>query len=479
MWYSSMVASKKAAALLSICLTALLATIKLAVGLLSGSLSILAEAADALIDLVTDGVAYIAVRVSDLPPDDDHPYGHARAENLSALAQTFLITLTYTLVLWQAFIRIFLEPRIPELSLAVFLIIIISLCINLGRVVVLHKAATRLKSQALAASVANFSADILRSFVILLALGLVLVHQHLGLPFWLAVRLDAIVAVIVALFAFHTAWKLGKKTVHTLMDGVPYDLNRRLVGRIARLPAVVPNSAQVRARFVGEQPFVEVRVGMPRGHSLEEAQELVQRVKDAVQMDLEKANVLVHVEPTRTITESHTTTVYSTAQRLGLRVHHLDIYQLNDEVRVEMDLELPGSMTLAEAHPYSEQLESAIAAELPCHAVVAVHLEPRHDQVRPAVRYAPVDERVRKAISTLPDAASIIKSETLLTNNGIIVTLHCRFPGTTLLTEVHNAMARMEQDLRHLIPEVVRVQIDPEPCELSSPPRKLPAAGGK
>lgn len=467
MWYG-MIASKKAAALLSIGFTAFLAVIKLAIGLLSGSLSILAEAADGIIDLVTDGVAYVAVRVSDLPPDDDHPYGHARAENLSALAQTFLITLTYTLVLWQAFIRIVLEPRMPDLSLAVFLVIIVSLLINLARVVALRQAATRLKSQALAASVTNFTADILRSLVVLLALGLILAQPRFELPAWLVVRLDAIAAVAVALFALHTAWKLGKQTVHTLMDGVPYDLNRRLAGRIASLPAVVPDSARVRARFVGSQPFVEVRVGMPRGHSLEEAQELVQKVKDAVQMDLEQASVLVHVEPTRTLTESYITTVYSTAQRLGLRVHHLDIYQLNDEVRVEMDLELPGSMTLAEAHPYSERLESSIAAELPCQVVVAVHLEPRHDQVRPAVRYAPVDKRVREAINTLPDAASILTSETLLTNNGIIVTLHCRFPGTTLLTEVHNAMARMEQDLRRLIPEVVRVQIDPEPCELSA-----------
>ncbi|NJN68749.1 MAG: cation-efflux pump [Chloroflexaceae bacterium] len=455
--------SKKSAALLSVGLTVLLASVKLLIGFVSGSLSILAEAADAVIDLVTDGVTFLAVRVSDLPPDEDHPYGHARAENLGALAQAVLMVMTYGWVLVQVGKTLLLAPQRPAFSLWFFLVMSLSLGINLVRVQVLRQAASRFKSQALKASATNFLNDILRSLVVLLTMGVIMLAPRLSLPSWFVERCDAIAAALVALVALRGAWILGKQAIHTLMDGIPYDLSHRLTSRIAALPSVVPNSASVRARFVGEQPFVEVMVGMPRGHSLEEAHELAHKVEDAIRLDLHEASVLVHVEPTRTVTEPYTTAVYSAAQRLGLRVHNLAIYQLKEEIRIEMDLELPGSMTLTEAHPFSERLEAAIAAELSCPTVIAVHLEPRHDQVQPAVRYAPLEAQVCQAITALPNAASIGLTEALLTNDGVVITLRCYFPGDTRLTDVHTAMARTERDLRRVIPDVVRVQIDPEP----------------
>jgi cation diffusion facilitator family transporter len=472
--------SKKAAAFLSIGFSIILALVKLTVALLSGSLSILAEAADSIIDLVTDGVTLLAVRIAARPPDENHPYGHARAENLGALAQAVLLVVLAGGVMWSGFERIFFVPGIPDISAWMFAVIAFSIGINGVRVYKLHRAACQFKSQALAASVVNFANDILRSVVVLLAMGLIVLHQRVSLPLptWFIQRFDAFAAVIVSLIALRMAWVLGEQAIHALMDSVPDDLGRRLESRISRLPTVVPNSAQVRARFVGEQPFVEVMVGMPRGLSIEEAHELISSVEDTIRADLREAEVLVHVKPTRTSAEPYTTAVYSAAQRLGLRVHHLDIYQLKDGVRVDMDLELPCNLTLQEAHTYSENLETAIANELPCPAHIAVHLEPRYDHVHPAVRYEPVEQKVHEVLETLSYISSIVKSETFMTDEGLIVTLHCRFPAHTLLTDVHTAMARMEQELRRAMPDILRVQIDPEPvCEETAFPNPLPQKG--
>jgi cation diffusion facilitator family transporter len=455
--------TKQSAAWLSVGLSIVLAVIKVGISLISGSLSLLAEAVDSIIDLISDGVTLFAVRIADLPPDDNHPYGHARAENLGALAQTVLMLATYGWVLWNGVEQILYTPQMPEISLWVILVVIASLVINMMRVYWLNRAAKDHKSDTLAASVTNFTNDILRSLFVLVALLLIYLNPWLHIPHWFIIRVDAIAAVIVAIVAISAAWRVGNSAIYHLMDSVPDELSHRLIHRISELPSVVPDSAQVRARFVGKQPFVEVTVGMPRGLSLEEAHELTHNVENAIRMDLKEAQVLVHVEPTRTITEPYTTTVYSTAHRLGLRVHNLDIYQLKDAVRIDMDLELPESLTLQEAHTHSEQLEAAIAAELPCETVVAVHLEPRHDQVRPAVRYAPIIEQVNLEIEKLACARTILKSDALLTDEGVIVTIHCHFPGNTLLTDVHTAMAQMERNLRHALPDVVRVQIDPEP----------------
>jgi len=257
---------------------------------------------------------------------------------------------------------------------------------------------------------------------------------------------------------------MGRNAIHALMDDVPADLSRRLVRQVTALPSVVPDSVQMRTRFVGEQPYVEVTVGTPRGGSLEEAHQLTEAVEAVIREELAGANVLVHVEPARTATEPYTTAVYAAAHRLGLHVHNLDIYQLADSVRVDVDLELPTDLTLGEAHTSSERLEQAVCAELGDRTIVAVHLEPRRDRVQPAVRYAPLNEELRRVVAQLPGAEAVAQVEALLTDAGTIVTLRCAFPPETPLSEVHTAMARLERELRRAVPDVVRVQIDPEPA---------------
>lgn len=459
-----MTESKQSIALASVGSSALLAVMKFVVGIATGSLGLLADAFDSLLDILATGITFLVVRLADLPPDENHPYGHARAENLGALAGTVLLFATAGWVLWRALEQILLSPTIPEVTIWSFLVLIVSLTVNLLRVRALRRAATQFKSPTLEANAANFTNDIFSSLVVLISMGLIALNRWLALPLWLVGRIDALAAVMVAGVLFYVAWGLGVRSIRALMDDVPRDLSRRLTYRIADLPDVVPNSARVRMRFVGEQPFVEVTVGTPRGRSLEEAHQLTEDVERVVRAELQEADVLVHVEPARTAAESYTTTVYATAHRLGLHIHNLDLYQLAGEVRVEMDLELPVHLTLAEAHTHSERLEAAIAAELPCCTVVEVHLEPRRDHVQPAVRYPPITDQVRQVIRGLPDADAFLQVETLLTEEGIIVTLHCPFPGETPLTTVHSEMTRIEHDLRRAMPDVVRVQIDPEPA---------------
>lgn len=455
--------TKKSAALFSFGCSVAIAMIRVSVGVLSGSLSILAEAADSLIDLVSDTITFFAVRIADVPPDANHPYGHARAENLGALAQAVLMVAAYGWVLAQACKQIVRSSDPPHLSPWVFVVIIVALFINAGRVHYLSRAAHQLRSQTLAASVTNFRSDMLRSLLVIVALSVMALSPWLPFPSWFILRLDAIVAAVVSVLAIRAAWGIGYQAMYVLMDGIPGDLNTFLSRRISQVPRVVSDHIQVRTRFVGEQPFVDVQVGMARGHSLEEAYELAHDVENVVQRSLGAASVIVSVAPIRTMAESYNTAVYSVAQRLGLRVHNLNIYEIGGDVRVEMDLELPEHMSLAEAHVHSERLEDAVVSELPCKTRVAVHLEPRHDHIHAATRDAPVQEQVVEHLNSLPCASSLVGVETLRTDAGVIVTIRRQFPGVMLLTDVHIAMAQMEREIRRVMPDLVRVQIDPEP----------------
>ncbi len=457
--------TKRSAALASVFSGGLLTALKLAVGISTGSLAILAEAAHSALDLLAAGITFMVVQIADLPPDENHPYGHARAEHLGALAEAVLLVVTAVLVLRESYLRLFVHPEMPEISIWAFAVMIVSVVVDWRRSRALKRAADEFKSDALAADAAHFTNDLLSTGVVLAGLTLIaLAAPRQLLPEWLLIRTDAIAAAVVALIALWVSWGMALRAIRALMDDVPADLSRRLVRQVNALPSVVPDSVQMRTRFVGQQPYVEVTLGTPRGGSLEQAHQLTEAVEAVIREELAGANVLVHVEPARTATEPYATAVYASAHRLGLHVHNLDIYQLADSVRVDMDLELPTDLTLGEAHTSSEQLERAICEELGGTTTVAVHLEPRRDHVRPAVRYAPLTEELRRVVAQLPGADAVAQVEALLTDAGTIITLRCAFPPETPLSEVHNAMARLERELRRAVPDVVRVQIDPEPA---------------
>ena len=465
----SQIASKRSAALASVASGVLLTAIKLAVGVATGSLAILAEAAHSALDLLAAGITFMVVQVADLPPDENHPYGHARAEHLGALAEAVLLVVTALLVLRESFLRVFVHAELPESSVWAFVVMLVSLVVDWRRSRALKQAAEHYNSQALAADAAHFTNDMVSTAVVLAALTVIAVAEPLALlPEPVLARVDAIAAAVVALIALWVSWRMSVRAVRALMDDVPADLSRRLVRQVTALPSVIPESVHMRTRFVGNQPYVEVSLGTPRGGSHEQAHQLTESVEAVIREELAGANVLVHVIPARTAAEPYATAVYAAANQLGLHVHNLDIYQLADSVRVDMDLELPTNLTLGEAHTSSEQLERAICAELGGTTIVAVHLEPRRDRVQPAVRYAPLNDKIRDVVSQLADASDVAQVETLLTDAGTIITLRCAFPPETPLSEVHTAMARLERDLRRAIPDVVRVQIDPEPASVPS-----------
>ncbi|HID89063.1 MAG TPA: cation diffusion facilitator family transporter, partial [Anaerolineae bacterium] len=150
---------KQAVALGSVLTSAFLASAKLVIGLITGSLAVLAQAADNGLDLVTTLMTYMAVRFAERPPDGDHPYGHGKAESLSALFETALLVLTCGGIAYQAVRRLAMGEagvRYPGIAVGVMLF---SIGVDLVRTAILRRTARRYHSQALAADALNFTGD--------------------------------------------------------------------------------------------------------------------------------------------------------------------------------------------------------------------------------------------------------------------------------------------------------------------------------
>jgi cation diffusion facilitator family transporter len=453
---------KQKIATLSVIASSSLAVLKFAAGMLTGSLGLIAEAAHSLLDLVSTLITLLVIRVAAIPPDRDHPYGHEKAEHLGALAGMALLAATAFFILYHAINKIFVHPIAPNVTIWSFGVLIISIGVDLSRARALRKAAKKHYSDALASDAEHFGNDMLGAIAVLAGLTIVGISRVIPIPDWIVARADAFAAIIVACIALGSVWSLSAKAVRALMDNIPADLTDRLKERIESVEGVVKGSAELRTRFVGNRPYVEIKLGTPRGGSLESAHRLSEVVEKTVRAELANAQATVHVEPTAIPDESPAAGIRAIADKLGLRVHNLNIYRVAQNLRVELDLELPDSLSLLEAHSHSEAFERVIAGELSERVEITIHLEPRSDQPRPAVRQSKMTESVRNVVLGLPQAADVRIHDVLLTDEGLVVTLKRAFPGHTSLRETHEEMSELERTLKSLIPELARVHIDPE-----------------
>lgn len=460
--------AKRRAALASVGSGLVLTVLKVVVALMTGSLAILSEAAHSALDLLAAAITFVVVYVADMPPDENHPYGHGKAENLGALAEAALLVATAGWVLWHAYERIFLNVEVPEITVWSFLVMVASLVIDFTRSRSLRRAAKLHNSQALAADAAHFANDMLGSLVVLVALGILELSRSFGvIPLWLAVRVDALAASIVALIALKVSWDLGHQSVAALMEDVPGELNRKLARLVEGVGQVLGDSVRVRTRFVGQQPYVDASFQVPRNLSLEETHLITEEVRKRIRGELPAADIVTNVVPARTEGEEYTTAIYATANRLSMSIHNLDVFQVQNGYLVDLDLELPSTLNLQEAHWYSDQLSAAILEELPAGSTVHIHLETRRDAPRPAVRYDMLVDRIRQIIAPLPEAGSVTAIDTWLVDQGALVNIICTYPPEMSLQEVHSSMSAIERVIRQQISErVVRVHIDPHPPEM-------------
>src|SRR5947209_10141342 len=192
----SMRAEKRGVAGNSVLAAIAVTALKIAVGLATGSLGILSEAAHSGLDLVAAIVTLFSVQVSDKPADADHQYGHGKVENFSAFIETGLLLLTCLWIVYEAIKRLFFHHVEIEPSLAAFLVMFVSMGVDFWRSRALGRIAEKYDSQALQADALHFSTDIWSSGVVVIGLGLVLAGRRLGVP-WL-IDADPVAALFVA-----------------------------------------------------------------------------------------------------------------------------------------------------------------------------------------------------------------------------------------------------------------------------------------
>src|SRR5947207_1500819 len=212
----SMRAEKRSLAGNSVLAALAVTVFKVVVGVSTGSLGILSEAAHSGLDLLAAIITLLSVRVSDKPADSQHQYGHEKVENFSAFIETGLLLLTCVWIVYEAVRRLFFHHADVEPSLAAFLVMFVSMGVDFWRSRALGKIASKYDSQALEADALHFSTDIWSSAVVVLGLVLVLIGRTYGIS-WLA-DADPIAALFVAVIVVYVSSRLARRTIDALLD---------------------------------------------------------------------------------------------------------------------------------------------------------------------------------------------------------------------------------------------------------------------
>lgn len=286
---------KKSVALNSVAAAAFLTGLKIAVGLWSGSLGILAEAAHSGLDFVAALVTYVAVRVSAKPADSQHHYGHGKIENFSALVETLLLLATCGWIIKESVDRLSSKSVHVDASIWAFGVLAISIFVDVTRSRMLHRAAKKHRSQALEADALHFSTDVWSSAVVILGLVGVRVAASVPSLAFLA-KADAVAALVVAGIVVFVSLQLGFRSVQALLDAAPAEMAGQIKAAVESLEGVRDCHA-VRIRHSGPSYFVDLHILTDGAQSLESAHQLTERIEEKVRALLPGADTTVHPEP--------------------------------------------------------------------------------------------------------------------------------------------------------------------------------------
>lgn len=456
---------KRGAALSSVIAAIFLTLFKLVVGIMTGSLGILAEVAHSALDLVAAVVTLFAVRVSGRPADEEHSYGHGKIENLSALFETLLLLGTCAWIIYEAIRRLFFEEIHVQASIWAFIVMTVAIAIDWSRSRILYRTAVKYNSQALEADALHFSTDIWSSTVVIAGLACVWLAARLNIP-WLA-KADAVAALVVAGIVIYISLQLGGRTVAALIDGVPASV-RTDVMQAVKVPGVL-EVRQVRVRRSGPESFADVRLTVARDTPLERTHQIAVSAEEAVRQILPGADVVVQVDPVRSDHEGVLTGVRMLAAQHGMGAHGVRIYDLQSGGHLlELHLEVSDTLTVEAAHEQATAFEEALRKLLPAIDQVITHIEPTGDAlVRKNASSA--DEELVREILLHMDAENGLGCKphdvTVRRIGGEMqVTFHCTMESDLAITEAHTMTERVESMLRNQVPNLGRVVIHVEPA---------------
>jgi cation diffusion facilitator family transporter len=454
---------KKAVALSSIFAAVGITTMKVVVGITTGSLGILSEAAHSGLDLVAAAVTYASVRVSDKPADAEHQYGHGKIESFSAFVETGLLLLTCVWIVYEAGKRLFFHSVEIEPTIWAFVVMGISIVVDSWRSRKLKIIAERYDSQALQADALHFSTDIWSSAVVILGLALVMAGRHYHLP-WMA-KADPIAALVVACIVVYVSSRLALQTVDTLLDAAPAGVRSRIIDTVRRVDGILAVE-RVRIRRSGSKYFADLGIAMSRNVTFQKSEQVANEVSRRIRELLPDADVVVNAVARASHQESLFDQIRAVATRNNLNVHDISVQDVGGKLHVEQHVELDERLSLKQAHDRVSRLEAEMKQEIREISNIVTHIESEPATIETSdglLRVPRFEERLQAVTAGFPEVVDVHDLMFKRVGGRLYLSAHITMQDDLPLSRVHDIQTAVEGRFRQEVPELFRVLIHPEP----------------
>lgn len=285
---------KSKVALLSVISNLFLIIIKITVGIITGSISIISEAIHSLLDLIAALMAYLAVKASSMPPDREHPYGHSKIENISGFLESILIIVAAIWIIYESVKKLIYPQNIDVIGLGI-MVMFISTAVNVYVSRKLYITANKTNSIALKADAAHLSTDIYTSAGVMVGLFLIWLLEKIFHPMhfhWI----DPLSAIIIAFIIIRTGVRLTSESMKDLIDSSATE------DEIIKIQNIIHGSSQVigyrnlKTRKVGNKIFVEFELLIDKNLTFENAHSITEDISSRIKSEM-NCEVIIHPEP--------------------------------------------------------------------------------------------------------------------------------------------------------------------------------------
>ncbi len=460
--------ARRGAANLSVLTNFTVSGVKLAVGILTGSLAVIAESLHSLTDLLSSVMLWFAVRIADTPADEGHPYGHGKVENFSALVEGAVVASAGGWIVYESILRFGSPPELGSVGMAVA-VMLFSAAVNFFVSRRLLAVARRENSVAIETNAYHLYSDVLASAGVGASLALIpLTGALFGRPwYWI----DAAVGLLVGLYIVRLGTGLVVKAFMPLVDApLPDEDLARIEEIIRSFEGKVLGYHELRSRAAGPDRFVDFHLEVSPHMSMAEAHEIASEIRRRIERELGRVSVLINTEAGRRCDEAPPEILEKARRVLEdtpevSKVLGVKGRRVGDRYRLEVTAGVPENLPLERSNVLAVLLRRKLNKAVPLHPSSEIILEglPAGECLE-CDKAETLDEVISAHRPVLGPCLSFHKLRFFYDADRPVLHVHIVMPWMLFLEEAHEHCTRIEEDLRKRLPPDTEIVTHPEPC---------------
>ena len=449
--------SKKRVALFSLIISVFLVIIKVLVAYFSNSIGVLSEALNNGLDLVTVLITFLAIRIATRPPDKDHTYGHGKYENFSAFLEIIIIFFLSFFIVYRSIQRLITRDFDLRINIYVFLVLVISIIINIIRVYFVGNIARRYDSVAFRSQFLNYSGDIINSVIVIL--GLIFASRG----YYLA---DPIASIVVSLIIIGFGIRLAIRVVRNFLDYIPAEITEK-VHKILKNNPEIRTVNGIKIHEVGNIKFINIDIGVDDNVYISQIEKIKKAIKKEVIQEIPEAETMIEIKPALSNENIDCIVKEVLMDQMDLKdIHNIFIYNVGNKIDISAHIELSKLVNLEDSEQLTGRTEDILKEKIKNIRNIYIHIEDAktdEDWDDVTSRSEKLIERIKKDISSYVSPDTCHKFTILEKDGAYNIAFHCRLAKEMDVKKAHNIITRVENSIKRISKNINEVSIHMEP----------------